>query len=632
VRQRCARSAGKLPHSESSFAGGLTNRQCGLASIASILTVGANAVEGTPFGRYRLVELLGRGGMGEVWRAHDTVTDRVVAIKVLPANLSKDGDFQQRFRREAHAAARLETPHVVPIYDYGEIDGQLFVSMRLIKGRDLAIALADGPLEPARAVRIITQVAEALHAAHEIGLIHRDIKPSNILLDDRDFAYLIDFGIARTLGETRMTQTGSAIGTFHYIAPERLAIGPDEDARADIYSLACVLYECLTGGPPFPGDTMPQLVVAHLSAPPPRPSASRPLVPAPVDEVIARGMAKDPNQRYATTIELADAAREAVTVPVPKPTSAPAQPLTEPAPRPASVRQQPAYLTLDATQHRPPVPQSRPADQPGPWPGQYPPARQPGARADPNRRLVLGVAAAVLILVITIVAAGIYFATKNSNPVATTTTAPTTTAPNISTSTGSSPVAEAALEGLLLTTDQINTAMNTSGMESKGVVSKLFSGNETVLTPANIDCKPIAYAAQDTAYNGSGWTAMRGQYLRSSGSNFTQLVGQNVVAFSSAEAATAFYAASSRSWSACANARYTNKHPESSAMWSTGPISDRNGWLTISGTEDDNPAWTLQRALSVRNNVVIDVAAHSYSPSSQLAVNIAKQIAAKVPA
>jgi serine/threonine protein kinase len=202
-------------------------------------------VEGTPFGRYRLMELLGRGGMGEVWRAQDTVTDRVVAIKVLPANLSDDEEFQRRFRREAHAAARLETPHVVPIYDYGEIDGRLFVSMRLIKGRDLAAVVADGPLEPSRAVRIIGQVAEALHAAHEIGLIHRDIKPSNILLDDRDFAYLIDFGIARVADDTRMTKTGSTIGTFAYIAPERLEGSGEEDARVDIYSLACVLYECL---------------------------------------------------------------------------------------------------------------------------------------------------------------------------------------------------------------------------------------------------------------------------------------------------------------------------------------------------------------------------------------------------
>jgi serine/threonine-protein kinase len=290
---------------------------------------------GTPFGRYRLVQLLGRGGMGEVWRAYDSVTERIVAIKVLPANLSDDEDFQRRFRREAHAAARLDTPHVVPIYDYGEIDGRLFVSMRLIKGRDLATVLDDGPLDPARAVRIVDQVAEALHAAHEIGLVHRDIKPANILLDDRDFAYLIDFGIARALDETRMTKSGNAIGTFAYIAPERLDPHAAEDARADIYSLACVLYEALTGKPPFAGSTTAHLIAAHLNTPPPRPSTTQPDVPPQVDEVIAKGMAKDPDNRYATTVELADAARDAITVPIARPAPTPAKPPTELAPSPS---------------------------------------------------------------------------------------------------------------------------------------------------------------------------------------------------------------------------------------------------------------------------------------------------------
>jgi serine/threonine protein kinase len=277
-------------------------------------------VEGTPFGRYRLIELLGRGGMGEVWRAHDTGTDRVVAIKVLPAHLSEDKDFQQRFRREAHAAARLDTPHVVPIYDYGEIDGRLFVSMRLIEGRDLDAVLADGPLEPARAVRIIEQVAEALNAAHEVGLIHRDIKPSNILLGRNDFAYLIDFGIARAADETRMTKSGNTIGTFAYIAPERLDSTAEEDARADIYSLACVLYQAITGQPPFAGSTTAHLMYAHVNTPPPRPSTTQPDVPARFDAVIAKGMAKDPDQRYATTVELANAAHDAITVPIARPT------------------------------------------------------------------------------------------------------------------------------------------------------------------------------------------------------------------------------------------------------------------------------------------------------------------------
>jgi serine/threonine-protein kinase len=242
--------------------------------------------------------------MGEVWRAHDTVTDRVVAIKLLPAQYSSDPTYQQRFRREAQAAARLNSPHVIPIYDYGDIDGRLFVCMRLIEGRDLHAELTSGPLPPARAVRIIEQVAKALHAAHRVGLVHRDVKPHNILLDQDDFAYLIDFGIARATDDTRMTGTGNAIGTFQYMAPERLGDSPD-DARADIYALACVLYECLTGQPPFPGSNMASLVAAHLNTPPPQPSTARTDLPAQLDDVVARGMAKNPDHRYGTTVELA---------------------------------------------------------------------------------------------------------------------------------------------------------------------------------------------------------------------------------------------------------------------------------------------------------------------------------------
>src|SRR6201993_1961817 len=294
---------------------------------------GEDRVEGTPFGRYRLVELLGRGGMGEVWRAHDTDTDRIVAIKVLPAHFSDNEDFKQRFRREAHAAARLNSPHVVPIHNYGEIAGRLYVDMRLIEGRDLQTVLADGPIEPARAVRIIEGVALALHAAHKGGLVHRDVKPSNILLDENDFAYLIDFGIARAAADTRLTSTGNMIGTFHYMAPERLGTR-EEDARADIYSLACVLYECLTGRPPFAEESVERLMVAHLITPPPQPSNTQPNVPAQIDGVIAKGMAKDPDQRYATTVELADAARDAITVPIQRPTPNPTRlRVTEPTPQ-----------------------------------------------------------------------------------------------------------------------------------------------------------------------------------------------------------------------------------------------------------------------------------------------------------
>ena len=295
-------------------------------------------MEGTPFGRYRLIEVLGRGGMGEVWRAFDTDTNRVVALKVLPANLASDPQFEQRFRREAFAAAGLAEPHVVPIHNFGEIEGRLYVDMRLIEGQDLTALLARGPLESARAVLIIDQIASALDEAHRIGLVHRDVKPSNILVGAKDFAYLIDFGIARAAGQTKLTGTGNVIGTWAYLAPERVTTG-QTDPRADIYSLACVLHECLTGSQPFPGDSIEQQIGGHLGLPPPRPSQLRDDLPTELDTVIATGMAKNPDDRYTTASALANAARAAITEPI----SRPAMPPTEPARR-NEFRTRPAQL------------------------------------------------------------------------------------------------------------------------------------------------------------------------------------------------------------------------------------------------------------------------------------------------
>jgi serine/threonine protein kinase len=286
-------------------------------------------VKGTPFGRYELIELLGRGGMGEVWRAFDTATQRVVAVKVLPPQLAADPVFEQRFRREAYAAAGLNDPHVVPIHNFGEIDGRLYVDMRLIDGQDLEHILTRGPLDPVRAVKIIEQISSALNAAHRVGLVHRDVKPSNILLAEDDFAYLIDFGIARGAGETGLTATGNVVGTWPYMAPERFSTG-QTDTRSDIYALACVLYECLTSSRPFPGDSVEQQIAGHLTTPPPRPSITRPGVSPQLDTVIATGMAKDPDKRYRTTVELARAARTAVTAPIPRPPSPPASVRTAP--------------------------------------------------------------------------------------------------------------------------------------------------------------------------------------------------------------------------------------------------------------------------------------------------------------
>jgi len=275
-------------------------------------------VDATPFGQYELQELIGQGGMGEVYRAFDTRTDRVVALKLLPSHLAKDGVFQQRFRRESQAAAGINEPHVVPIHGFGEIDDRLYLDMRLIDGRNLGAMLGEDenkkPLEPALAVSIIEQVAAALDAAHELGLIHRDVKPSNILVTKNEFAYLIDFGLARTAGQQGLTTAGSTLGTMAYMSPERFE-GGDIDPRSDVYALTCVLYECLTGSRPYPVDSLEQQIAKHINAPPPKPSAIDPRLAA-FDPVIAKGMSKKPGRRYQSAGEMAAAARQALNVPV----------------------------------------------------------------------------------------------------------------------------------------------------------------------------------------------------------------------------------------------------------------------------------------------------------------------------
>ena len=250
-------------------------------------------MEGTPFGRYQLIELLGRGGMGEVWRAHDTEIDRTVAVKMLLPHFAKDPEFEKRFRREARAAARLDDPHVVPIHDVGEIDGRLYVTMRLINGVDLQTMLNSGPLDAHRAVHIVEQIASALSSAHQAGLVHRDVKPSNILVTPNDFAYLIDFGIARAAGDTALTSANTTIGTWAYMAPERFNTG-QSDASSDIYALACVLYQCLTGELPFPGETLEQVAVSHMVMPPPPPSKDRTTIPSRWTALSRPGWPKNP--------------------------------------------------------------------------------------------------------------------------------------------------------------------------------------------------------------------------------------------------------------------------------------------------------------------------------------------------
>ncbi|WP_433624290.1 protein kinase domain-containing protein [Nocardia sp. CA-120079] len=262
---------------------------------------------GEQFGKYRLDRLLGRGGMGAVWLAHDSETGRTVALKVLAEQVAADADYRKRFQREARLGSSLRHPHIVPIHGFGELDGRLYIDMEYIDGIDLAEMLTRvGTLTPTAAVDFVTQAASGLDAAHRAGLIHRDVKPSNILVGTGGHAYLIDFGIAQSLGQTAVTATGMAIGSWAYMAPERF--NGTVDARSDVYSLACVLYECLTGRRPY-GDTDPaRQMHGHLMTDPPRVSTVNPAVPTELDAVIARGMAKDQTHRYPTAREFAAAA------------------------------------------------------------------------------------------------------------------------------------------------------------------------------------------------------------------------------------------------------------------------------------------------------------------------------------
>lgn len=269
------------------------------------------------FGRYRLFDKLGQGNMGAVYRAHDTALDRDVAVKLLQPELAAEPGFRERFRREAYAAGRLASPNIIPIYETGEIDGRLYLVMPIVDGVDLHKVLKrDGALSPQKAVRVVEQVAAALDAAHKSGLVHRDVKPSNLLMVGEDFVYLIDFGLVHEAGSGRLTLTNVAPGAPAYMAPERFGAGMDGkvvDARADVYSLACVLYECLTGRLPFSGGGVEGLAAAHRTGEPPKPSSFDPAIPVGFDRVIARGMAKEPDDRYQSAHELAVAARAALT-------------------------------------------------------------------------------------------------------------------------------------------------------------------------------------------------------------------------------------------------------------------------------------------------------------------------------
>jgi serine/threonine-protein kinase len=344
--------------------------------------MGPDPAAGAEVAGYRIAEQVGSGGMGVVYRAEEPgLGGRPVALKLLSPALAGDPGFRARFLREMRVAAAIDHPNIVPIYRAGDDRGLLYLAMRYVHASDLRRVLeAEGRLETGRALAILGQVARALDAAHARGLVHRDVKPGNILLappvldGDPEHVYLVDFGLARSDSDDRsVTGGGSFLGTPRYAAPEQAA-GRPVDGRTDGYALGCVLYECLTGRPPFPDGSGEAVLLAHLEAAPPQVTTARPDLPPAIDQVVSRAMAKAPDDRFPSCRALVAAARQALTATTRlEPTPWPSPPAPEPhppAPGPPPQARQPATPT---PQPHPPVP--------APPVGERSPGRQPGAPA-----------------------------------------------------------------------------------------------------------------------------------------------------------------------------------------------------------------------------------------------------------
>jgi serine/threonine protein kinase, bacterial len=389
---------------------------------------------GRRIGHYRIDGVLGRGGMSVMYRATDVRLGRKVALKVMGENLTGDNEFRERFVDEARNTSAIDHANVVPLYDFGEVDGLLFIAMRLVDGADLANLIKDGPLSPARTLALLAQVAEALDNLHENGLVHLDVKPANVLVTTRESAnehvYLADFGLTRRGATGHRTRSGDFLGSPTYAAPEHLR-GEPVDGRTDEYALACVLFACLTGRPPFQGQ-VPEVIAGHLSREVPSVTGLVAL-PGSIDKVIRTGMAKEPNGRYPDCRALIAAARSALASvarpgvpPSPRdraqPTSGPI-PVQQPPMRPPMNQQRPPgpnYPARGYPQQRPNLPPSG-VPQPGgvpPVTGEpmrlRPPAPAGASAFTPERGvlsrwgvpILVGVAAIVVIVVLIIAFTG----------------------------------------------------------------------------------------------------------------------------------------------------------------------------------------------------------------------------------
>ena len=526
------------------------------------------------FGRYRLIEVIGQGGMGTVFRARDTLIDRDVAIKVLAAELSAEPGYQERFRREAYTAARLTEPHIIPVYEAGDIEDRLYLTMPVIAGIDLeALLERQGPMSPPQAVKVIEQIATALDAAHTAGLVHRDVKPSNALMTSNEFVYLIDFGIAHDAAATKLTQTGSIVGTLAYMSPERFSAGT-ADARADVYALACVLYECLTGQRPYPGGSIEQQIAAHLTLDPPKPSAVNSAIPVGFDTVIAHGMAKNPDERYQTAQQLAAAARALIEAAVPPPWHS-QQPLV------------PTYPDRPATPGR-----SR-----KPW-------------------IIAGAATTAVVVTGATVAAAIGLGSHPTPPTfdTTTTTRPASITAH-TTSTAPSPmVTPDRLDAILLTAQDINAVMGATNMRSDGNIAH---GGLEAVTLSDPDCLGALLPGEAPAYQGSGYVQISALYMTEPSTTVEHEVTQAAASFPTYDQAVAFVKNSAVKWRACAGRAITESINGSAIHWTFGNVVGDVPTITQANTRPESGTWSCQRVLHAVWNLVIDVFACGFQVTDQ---------------
>jgi protein kinase-like protein len=368
---------------------------------------------GAEFAGYRLDGLLGHGGMSVVYRAEHVLLGRKVALKLLSPQLSEDEGFRERFTRESRLAASLDHPNIIPIYEAADSDGVFFIAMRYVEGADLRAILKQGPLDPQRLIPIIDQTANALAAAHARGLVHRDVKPANILIDpgeargEQDHVYLSDFGVAKQIAAPGVTKAGIFVGTADYAAPEQIE-GKELDARADIYSLGCLVYECLTGTSAYDKDSEVALMYAHLLEPPPHVSDRRPDLPPEVDDVVGKAMAKSRDDRYDGPKDFAAALRDAladVSVAAAQPTEA--VPDTVLAPRLADVGATAAGG--DAVASTTAGTQGTTASSSAPPPDSPPPGPARGGRKLPDRPVLIATAVAGALAIALVVSLAFLF-------------------------------------------------------------------------------------------------------------------------------------------------------------------------------------------------------------------------------